>query len=439
MEMPLEHTTRRLFIDGFLTGLGWQLAKNVVEEARSFGNDETIYLDYVGVSDNDRTPHILFEAKAWDKPFVSRRQGADKYSASELIVRAIEHIKKNGKHTNAPVSRIWHEYLDQVCLYVRSMREQHGHNLKRAVLLSGQWIVIFKDPVKTFVEEKDVLDADFIAIAREDFVELSNEIYRLISRPAIIKDPPEFLRPNQLLEYVRPDTFKAAYHGGFIHYVDATPKGGEFRPNPMINVYPLLFIQTSEDDILCVRENENPFSIPNGDDRMQAHLAQVDQAASNLRERCATILNTNITPSSFDKFPGLKARTTRLVVEDSIPIGKPAPLLVRDAVNVGDWFVVTADQTHFLRPKPTITCRFHALKECGDQGAASGIVLYLSVAPRSFSTDTMMSHCAHESMIQLRDARCLIAGFDDRTCCKSCNFHDVCWKDSNPVLMPCGS
>ena len=88
-----EHDTRILFFDRLLTSLGWRLGAhgNVQEEAR-IKADTTRFMDYVGINQETKTPLMIFEAKAWDVPFVSARNPEDKARDEDLIVMAIRHI-----------------------------------------------------------------------------------------------------------------------------------------------------------------------------------------------------------------------------------------------------------------------------------------------------------------------------------------------------------
>ena len=70
IDATLEHNVRKMFLDRLLVALGWKLEAVVAEEARVKG-DTTLFLDYLGVHLDTRVPLLIFEAKAWEKPFIS--------------------------------------------------------------------------------------------------------------------------------------------------------------------------------------------------------------------------------------------------------------------------------------------------------------------------------------------------------------------------------
>jgi hypothetical protein len=104
-------------VDEMLAGLGWnlgRLTREMVEEAR-VQDDTTLFLDYLGVNSDNRTPLLIVEAKAWAKPFVtpsdraSANLGARNYRSSweALIAAADEHCKAGGEPDTSPVILEW--------------------------------------------------------------------------------------------------------------------------------------------------------------------------------------------------------------------------------------------------------------------------------------------------------------------------------------------
>ena len=164
----LEHTTRIYFFDRFLELLGWRLGihGDVVEEARVKAGTTT-FMDYVGVNPETRVPALMWEAKAWETPFIAPRGGTEFMgSERELIAAAIGHVRSGGEKTKSPATRIWHEFLEQVGGYVRGLKEKSGHALPCAVLASGQWIVVFRSPTVTFLDG-DVNDEQFAIFKKQ--------------------------------------------------------------------------------------------------------------------------------------------------------------------------------------------------------------------------------------------------------------------------------
>ena len=119
--LPLEHVTRRHFIDPFLRALGWdlsQLNEEMIEEARTRG-ETTLRLDYLGVNPQTRVPVLIVEAKPWAAPFVARSakegnaEGLERSGPISLICDAIEHCKEGGRPEESPVTQEWAGYHRQ--------------------------------------------------------------------------------------------------------------------------------------------------------------------------------------------------------------------------------------------------------------------------------------------------------------------------------------
>jgi hypothetical protein len=187
---PHEHDTRLLFVDELLGHLGWKLGAggNVLEEAR-LQTDTTKFMDYVGVVDIAGKPLLLVEAKAWDKPFVSARAGDAFASEADLIVAAIQHVRDGKSEETSPAIAEWHKYLRQVEGYVRTLKADYGHDLPRAVIVSGEWLVVFKRPTETFLGA--ALSADIAVYKREEFKVQSGEIFKLLHRSLLTQDAPD--------------------------------------------------------------------------------------------------------------------------------------------------------------------------------------------------------------------------------------------------------
>jgi len=121
----------------------------MAEEAR-LKNGTVTRMDYLGVASESNTPVLLIEAKAWDKPFITRRvRGRNtSYDFATVIAQAIYHWRSAGDRKKSPAAPEWHDYLEQVGGYVCGHLDVHEHELPRAVVTSGQWLVVFKRPAR---------------------------------------------------------------------------------------------------------------------------------------------------------------------------------------------------------------------------------------------------------------------------------------------------
>ena len=213
-----EHDTRVFFFDHLLKLLGWDLGVggNVVQEARIKAGT-TKFVDYVGVNEVTRAPVLILEAKAWGKPIIAGKGEMSDWPKVDLIIEAVRHVNAGGGKGNSPVTAEWHEHLSQLAGYVRDFWEQNGHAVSRAVLSSGQWLLVFTEPVSTFCEST-VNDQQFLLVERENYVENARAIFRYLARKCITDTVPLSIRSSQLGDYVSVENFNAAYHGMLVCY-----------------------------------------------------------------------------------------------------------------------------------------------------------------------------------------------------------------------------
>lgn len=425
---PHEHDTRLLFVDKLLDLLGWQRGPqgDVIEEAR-LQADTTKFMDYVGVVDVTGEPLLLIEAKAWDKPSVSARAAGSHDSKEVLLAKAIQHIRDGKVEDTSPVIAEWDKYLRQVYGYVKALKELYHHDLPRAVIISGEWLVIFKRPVETFLGA--VRPNDIRVITRSEYRESSVEILKLLHRTALTKDAPIPLRPTQLKNYVKFDEITGAYQGLHLHYERTGSKF--FAPRPRILIYPALFVVRQDGTIFTVIHNENPIELgyrkdDDGVDTLGPHLVDIKDRGLALITACNTEFGEALPLAELSAFPGFRTEG----IERS-PIG--------DLPEADEWLIATGSSTHFLLESPRVQeCRFHSWAQCGEAAASRSAINVRMIDPPAFFVDTQSHHCAHRDVLDRREERCLIQPIDSRTCCQACIYFDRCWDDADRKLLPCG-
>lgn len=430
----LEHVTRRLFLDGLLTELGWTLGVrgDVTEETR-LRAATTLYIDYMGVSDV-RTPLLIVEAKAWDVPFISGRgPGRGRASGLDLLVLTVEHVKAGHARSDCPAALAWYDFVEQIRGYVLELKDRYGHDVPRVVLTSGQWLVVFVSPTRTFLENTPVDEEQIVILQKDSYVAEAEKILDLLARRRLAGVGQVFLRPTQLGGYVGHESLSAVFHGVHLRY--EASGSTRYVPKPRILVYPLIILRRSDGVLLLVVE-ETDFLLDDRQDSIADHLLEVNQAAERLLRRCGEVLGVDLSAAPVDQFPGFPPRPRLGVAASS------APILVYDLAEVDEWLMVTGQSTHYLRHAPDLTCRFHAWSSSLDVGRACGtsaVSLRTALSPRSFFTDGQVHHCAHQDVIDMRDERCHIAAIDSRTCCRACHYSVLCWPTSETVALPCGS
>ena len=426
---PHEHDTRLLFVDELLGSLGWRLGAggNVLEEARLQANT-TKFMDYVGVVDIAGAPLLLVEAKAWDKPSIAVRGNGQYASEAGLVAAAIQHICDGKKEDTSPIIAEWDGYLRQVCGYVRSVKERYGHRLPRAVIISGEWMVVFINPVETFLGVAQ--PRDVAIFKRPEFKQRASEIFDLLHRSALTKDAPIPLRPAQLRQYIELNGVAGAFLGVHVHY----ERSGStlFLRRPRILIYPAIFVVRGDEAIFTVIDSDIPFELDyriddNGVETLIPHLDEVHARGLALIAECGVELGGVLPVAELSAFPGFRnERMTKA--------------LVGDLPQADEWLVATGSAAHFLLGEPRVQeCRFHSWAECGAHAALQSAISARSVDPPAFFIDTQRHHCAHQIVQDRREARCLIQAIDSRTCCQACVYLEHCWTPEERANLPCGN
>jgi hypothetical protein len=442
--LTLEHGTRRLFFDRLMTLLGWSLGAggDVAEEVRIKAGT-TKFIDYVGVKDQTNAPILILEAKAWDKPFI--RQAPRKLAGTPkyLVVEAIRHINRGGASGSAPVISEWHGYLQQLALYVTaSASSQYKHHVPRAVLASGQWLVAFRDPKRTFVD-KVVSEDDIEIFQGAELSEQANKLHRLLSRTHLATIAPDHIRPTQLQTYFDGGQIEAVFRAVLVNY--SSEGASIFSPSPKILVYPALLIQRRDGPLFSVVDETHKTTMDldrvTGDETrlLGDHLSEVTTLGDCLLASCEAELGVSLNTSPVTDFPGLNVPPTdaALTLEEH-----RRRILFRPVKTAFDeWFIVTGEAPHYLRERPKLDCRFHAWSECRSlkmEVGSNAVSTSAISTPRAFFVDGSHHHCAHRTPYDRRKRLCIIEALDMRTCCSACNFETVCWNHAQRAELPCG-
>lgn len=431
----LEHTTREFFLDKLLEALGWTLGPdgNMASEAR-IKAETTTYMDYVGVAAPTRTPLLLVEAKAWDKPFVAARLTQGKKEPAELIIEAIAHLKAGGGKEASPVIALWHEYLEQVHHYLLRLKRNNDHDLTRVLLTSGSWMVIFERPTKTFLESGTVDVEDFLLLRMENYVSRSTDILDLLAQSKISTDVPSTLRPSQLSSYVKPADVKGVFHALHVKYEETGSK--RFGLRPRVIVYPAIIVERKDGVLLQTLQEGYASDLNSGENGITAHLSEIEARAVELLAECSRELGNDLSISALSSFPGFPRRTRK--ARSSI-----SRSLVDDFDSfANEWVLLTGEFKHYLHQWPKIpSCSYHSWEGCNFVGKQIGNraeSVRRVAEPRVFFVDRDDHHCAHIEMMDKKNQRCLIQSIDERTCCQACIYLETCWPETERRVLPCG-
>ena len=310
---PLERATRRHVIDVMLTGLGWtldQYGQDTLEEIQAKG-ETTLFLDYLGVDPRSRAPLLIVEAKAWAKPFVFPSasmvdsSGPDNTmdAAASLLARAIDHIKSGGDVNSSPVTHEWAKWIAKLRDYVLYVHKTSGHCAQRVVITSGQWLVIFCNPMAAFLDRGNAADTGILCFFRQDLIERSDEIHKWLAWKTLIRDPPERLRPAQLRSYITASDVNNIFRALWVvHRVH----GAHFDIHPQLTLYPALIVRRRDGLLITVIEEKQRFILPYETNDLSQHIGDVAGGADALLQAVNAELNSSIAPTDIKEFPGFQ-------------------------------------------------------------------------------------------------------------------------------------
>jgi hypothetical protein len=435
---PHEHTTRVHFLDELIELLGWslELGGNMAEEVRLKG-ETTTFMDYLGVRADTNAPALLIEAKAWDKAFPEPRK-AGPFEAPTLLGDGINHWRSGGEAKDSPVAGQWHAYINQVGGYVKGLRDRHGHTLPRAVITSGQWIVVFVDPVQAFVEGA-VEDVKIRIFKKQNFKAQASELFSLISKKALAAETPFNVRPTEVLHYLTKNMVVACFHAVHVSYeASGSPIFGR---KPRVLIYPALVLRGADNMLLTVLEESEESLLEYTKDEttdelsLAPHIDKLVAGAAALLARTGEQLDLELQPAPVVDFPGFPRELMH----------KPAvtrPLARSNPRERDNWIIVTGQATHFVKAGPDVDCRFHKWSVCNVIRLAAGpsaVSRPVLSIPRALFIDETLHHCAHRDVVDRKEPRCQIHMIDASLCCRGCTFVSNCWPGDTRPSLPCGT
>jgi hypothetical protein len=413
----------------------------VVEEARVKG-DTTLFLDYLGVHLEQRTPILIFEAKAWDKPLVTTSSSAGRRERPEVLIAKTLSFIQEGQQGASPVTAEWTGWLSKLGDYVRNLHAQSKHLVSKVAIASGQWLVIFSDTRNAFIDP-GVVDPNFILVFEaQQFVAGSDDIFRQLAYERLVDDIPSPIRPTQLSAFIAVSDVRRLFHAIVVTW-EASGSGAVFDRFPQVIVNPAAVVERADGTLLHVTDHQVGHEfVPTDPDNLEEHLAGVRTKADRLLGSIAKELGITLPPSNIDVFPGFPETPTRgsssgLVPE---PISTRVNLLWRFPNNPREFLLVTGTMPHFILDKPSFrTCIGHDWVACSGAGQAQGNspILTSSIDPKAYFQSGLGQHCAHRAIHDRRADWCYVSGFETFLCCKACVFQDTCWPEPHIPALPC--
>jgi hypothetical protein len=450
-ELPnelLERPTRRFLIDDFLRALDWDPDDPAVvaEEARAATtHGDRLYFDYLGVAPHTRSPVVLVEAKRYDAPIARRPREAElePRAMAALIAAALDALK--GGAAKLPVTSEWGEWLRDLRDYIVSLGELGQATLCRVVITAGRWIVVFRQPVATFIYSTLVDPANIHCFPTpDDILSRHAELFDLLHRTRLVDTLPLTLRVSESLDMVRPATIADCFRGVV---VATTTSGGARKRYPTRAVYPTLIVSTG-DRLFGITDYDNPaIEEPLGGEDFSVFAADLEQRGARLEQRIRERFGLpNLQPSPLEAFPGFRTSgecieplagsaaeqlqamhdTRRSLVVSTGELGAPAEYLVVCGL---PWF--------YKAHMPTgPTCPFHT-RQAARLAGAGAEQPHSGPAETSFTQDGQERHCAHEELRGMRWQRCHIRPLETHMCCRACVFNPDCWAtDANRLPCP---
>jgi hypothetical protein len=439
LDPPLEHTVRIHFLDHLLRALGWKM-ETVVEEAR-VKSDTTLFIDYLGVHLQQKIPVLIFEAKAWDKPFVRAvASGAKRAAPDVLLAKALTFIRDG--EGERPVTVEWIEWLSTLRDYVRNLQSQSGHLVSKVAISSGQWLVIFTDTRNAFIDDIAIDPSPILVFKTQEFVVGSDDIYKQLAYDALVRDIPSPLRPTRLSAYIAASDVRRVFHAIVVTWQESG-SDAVFDRFPQIIVNPAAVVERADGALLHVTDHELGHEfVPTDPERLDEHFARMRTKAHQLLRSISDALGDVFATSNIDVFPGFSETPTRGSSSGLVPapIESGVNFLWRFPASAREFLLVTGAAPHFLLDQPSFgTCLGHDWTACSAAGHAQGTgpVLASSINPKAYFQTGVLQHCAHRAIHDRRADRCYLGGFENFLCCKACLYKDACWPEPQIPALPC--
>lgn len=455
----LEYHARCYLINGLLAGLNWRLdlsledgLPNLFPEigVRSEASSTRRFLDYLGIERSTNNPLLIVEAKRPNSPLpdlatlpdISTRRTRQATVQSAISVTDTGSVVISHGLAGKPLSGDWSQWLQDLRDYVRSVNTSTGKVPKRVVITNGDWLILFLEPAEAFIEGGEC-DPRSILVFRssEEILEGSAILFSKLEHQAVLGEAP-VLRPVELPFHLEPSQIHNAMHGLRLRYEQAQ---AIYQREPMIYVAPVLFLGTHMGAWVRVESSSKQYSLPHEPGKLPIHLEEVRVGAHSLLAETCEILQSSLATTSLEQ---------HFADSESFDVQNAVVKLPED-----EYWIVTGDQTHFLKPEPTVPdCPYHNYAHAHSEGVSAqpGPVVQRSVDPRSFFYSPETHHCAHQNVALAKsqsvtaknrercgprssrdsEAFCEIWSFERRLCCRTCVFEPVCTK-AQVFHLPC--
>jgi hypothetical protein len=450
----LERPTRRFLIDGILQSLDWnpQDPTQVAEEARSWDQaGNRLYFDYLGIAPHTRTPVILVEAKGFDAALIRLRrdQRQDSITIAERIGGAIAALKAG--ETAGGATALWAEWLRDLHTYVLSLGELGRRTLRRVVITSGRWLIVFEDPVAAFISPAAPLAEQIHCfISLDDIIDRHETIYRLLHRQALVDTLSLTMPLAEALEFLSPASISEVYRG----VVVATREtGAKRRQYPTRSLWPAVIVVASGRQFVVTDYASEALEEPLDPQVFDGFLENVSARGAEFERRVLRSLGRDdLRPGELSRFGGFRHGVGSRIspVRELNPVsGSSAALMASNSNNrprmvsptgeagsSREYAIATGQDWFYKHSQPSgDQCQFHEWPKARDAGVAAPQP-HIGRSETSFTRSGLDLHCAHEELRCMRSTRCHIDVVESHLCCRACIFYKICW-ETEYERLPC--
>lgn len=467
----LEAHIREYLIDDLLAALNWQA--NLISEAQvtSSIDDNRIRLDYLGFGKEADLPLLIIETKRPRSPLPAIKDDKNKFdlgSSSKVNKPRPKHEESLAEIICAGLRKEsltgdWNKWLEQIREYVQSVHSKTKKPLRRVVITSGRWLILFIDPTDSFLESEQCHpdNVQFFWLTEND-EEIRNkgdkdwnknklsgryeELFCWLEHQRVLNETPP-LTLGEVAFWVKGEQVERALHGLKLLYSD---KQDFYSPDPVIKVMPVGFLRSTQGAWFRV-ESGVGFELPHKPEEVPNHLNEVEQKAQELLTDVNRNLGLSLRASSIEDHYANDADFNLL---RGIEVLKQQATPLRE-----EYLIVTGQHSHYLRIEPSVqNCIHHFWFQSQGKGCHKPDlpIVIRSIEERAFFKTDEIYHCSHR---QVHDAKsstitvenksrcgarssgegsafCEIWHFEKYLCCRTCVFENVCTK-AKAFQLPC--
>lgn len=444
----LERSSRRFLIDRYLKALDWNAddASQVREEARGIGQigDERLYFDFLGLAPDTKEPALLVEAKRFGLrgPREPGKEVADTQVLKSELGKAIERVLTGQR---SALTAEWNDFLTDLRNYVRALQGQGGGGPYRVVITSGDWIIIFSDPIATFgVEGKVDPSSIHCFMTFNEIAANAEDIFDLLYRPNIVDTLPPIMELEEALRVLSPALIAGCRRGVYLGTRMGGPDKAEY---PIRWVFPAVIVAIVGKEI-GIWNRYLRLEAPLDATLWEGFFAALEAEGERLLAQVSTDFSLSLPDTLDDSLKVFKtpiamtpatARKAPRSISTAGLLGqqRPAPYSLRMPDKHGASYLVGTGRAWFYRgiSERGKVCLYHSHEASSAEGRGQHPA-HNGYSQSSFTATREFGHCSERSLLASRVARCKVSDFDSHLCCQGCIFANICWQPTEKLPCP---